>query len=94
MGLGARGFIGREPTRQRSIGFTVKTQSPASWSAWIEIAGTFYNLWSSVALPAIAPAVFIDFLIPGFPPVGQVFVLTALTSASGSCLDWKTVNTQ
>jgi uncharacterized repeat protein (TIGR03803 family) len=75
------------------IGFTLKTPAPASWSAWIEIAGTFYTLWSSVALPVISPAVFVDLPIPGFPPVGQVFVLTTLTSASGSCVDWKTVTT-
>jgi hypothetical protein len=76
------------------LGFTLKTPTPASWSAWIGIQGSFYTLWSSVALPTIGPAVFFDLPIPGFPPVGQVFMLTTLTTGSGICLDWKTVNAQ
>ena len=76
------------------LGFTLKSQTPASWSAWIGIQGHFYNLWSGVALPAITPALFFDLPIASFPPVGRVVMITTLSTGAGVCLDWKTVNTQ
>ena len=76
------------------LGFTLKTLSAASWSSWIVIQANVYPLWVSAALPIITPSVFVDLPIPGFPHVGQVFMLTTLTTTSGACFDWKTVNTQ
>ena len=62
------------------LGFTLKSQTPATWSTWMVIQGQVVKLWASVAVPVVDPAVFLDIPIPGFPHLGQVVVLTTLTT--------------
>jgi uncharacterized repeat protein (TIGR03803 family) len=78
------------------LGFTLMTKSPATWRTWLAVPGPpvlTAQLWS-VPIPAVEPAVFTSAPIPAFPHIGRLFVLTALSTASGAvCADWKMVDT-
>lgn len=77
-----------------TIGFTLKTTSSASWSAWLGVPNQAVTLWSGVTLPAIQSPVSFSVPISGFPAIGPVYVVTSLATSGGSfCASWKLVNT-
>jgi hypothetical protein len=50
-------------------------------------------LWSA-PIPAISPATSFNVPIPGFPPLGTVYVITTLgPGTTTSCYDVKSINT-
>jgi hypothetical protein len=75
-----------------NIGFKVGATAPATWGAWLVAGGTTVPLWS-IAIPIVSPPVNFNFPVAGFPQVGNVLVLTTLTSATQMCWDLKGVNT-
>ena len=76
-----------------TIGFTLSTPVPATWSVWLVAFNTPIWLWS-IAIPALSPPVTLNLPIPGFPPIGTVYVATTVGTASQtSCSDVKSVNT-
>jgi len=78
------------------LGFTVRTKTAATLHAWLGVPGPPVRtapLWS-VPIAASDPAVFGEVALPGFPHIGNLFVLTALTSDGGPvCADWSLVDT-
>ena len=76
-----------------SLNFNLGTVTPATWNIFLSIQNTTIRL-SSLAIPAIDPAVQFGVNIPGFPALGKVGVLTTLVGPSGIvCSSWRTVNT-
>jgi hypothetical protein len=77
-----------------NIGFTIKTAIPVQWSAWIAWQNNFVPLWS-VEIPAVPTAISFTVPIPGVPPIGNVAVLTTMSSSAYGlmCGDWKFVDT-
>jgi hypothetical protein len=77
-----------------NIGFTIKTAIPVLWSAWIAWQNNLVPLWS-VQIPAVPTAVSFTVPIPGVPPLGNVAVLTTMSSATYGlmCGDMKLVDT-
>jgi hypothetical protein len=77
-----------------NIGFTIKTAIPVLWSAWIAWQNNFVPLWS-VQIPAVPTAVSFNVPIAGVPPIGNVAVLTTMSSATYGlmCGDLKLVDT-
>ena len=69
------------------------TPEQANWSVWLFIPNTgFIQLWS-VSLPVV-PTVSFPFPIPGFPPLGTVGIVTALTGPGGvMCFDVEFIDT-
>lgn len=78
------------------LGFTLRTKTPGTWRTWLAQTGPTdrtVRLWS-VPILATNPALFASVPLRGFPRVGEVFVLSALTTPTGTvCADWKVVNT-
>jgi uncharacterized repeat protein (TIGR03803 family) len=78
-----------------NMGFTVMTTRPATWKTWLAAPGPPEQsklLWS-VGVPVIPGPVSVNVPIPNFPPIGDVFVLTALQTPQGIlCADWKLIN--
>jgi hypothetical protein len=71
----------------------VGSTTPGTWNAWLLAQGSTIQLWS-MPIPVVSPAKTFNVPIPGFPSVGNVFVITTLTTTGGaSCVDWKGVNT-
>jgi acid phosphatase len=76
-----------------TLGFTLASAVPATWSAWLIARQTSYKLWSA-QIPAVFPAVSFNLPIPAFPPLGTVSVVTTLAPVGGSpCGDLKSVDT-
>jgi uncharacterized repeat protein (TIGR03803 family) len=76
-----------------TMGFTLKTATPATWSTWlVPFSGGAANLWSVPILTPVSPAVAFD--VPfAFPAIGNVLALTTLTTQAGmACADWQVVN--
>ena len=62
-----------------NIDFTVGTTTLTTWNVYLYVYGIFVPLWS-IPLPAISPPVTIPVPIPGFPPIGEIGVLTLLAT--------------
>ena len=60
-----------------TMGFTVATPVAANWNVWLYAANTLVPLWAA-PIPAISPAMSFNVPIPGFPPLGTIYVLTTL----------------
>jgi virginiamycin B lyase len=76
-----------------ALRIVLKSDTPAWWGAWLAFDDTVVPMWIAT-IPAVAPAVFYDLRIPGYPQVGTVGVLTILTNTSAQiCGDWLTVDT-
>ena len=78
-----------------TMGFTLKTPTPATWSTWlVPFSGGAANLWSVPILTPVSPAIAFDLPFARFPAIGDVLALTTLTTQAGiACADWKVVNT-
>jgi len=77
-----------------TLGFSIKTAIPVVWNVWIGWQNSFVPLWS-VEIPAVPTAVSFALPIPGVPPMGNIAVLTTMSSATYGlmCGDWKMVDT-
>jgi uncharacterized repeat protein (TIGR03803 family) len=76
-----------------TLGFTLKTLTPATWTSWLLHAGGVANLWS-VPIAAQTSAISFDLPIDGFPNIGDILVVTTLTTQTSSiCAAWQVVNT-
>lgn len=77
-----------------TLDFYVGTSGAVTWSVWLFFLNQTIPLWS-IPLPAIESPVSVSIPIPGFPNLGSVGVLTALTTLEGGiiCSDWETVDT-
>jgi uncharacterized repeat protein (TIGR03803 family) len=76
-----------------NIGFTLQSATASTWSTWLITTTTSINLWS-IPIPILSPAVSLTLPLSGFPQIGNVSVLTALTPSTGPiCVDLKSVNT-
>jgi hypothetical protein len=76
------------------IGFTIKSLTPTTWSTWIAFQNSFIPLWS-LPIPAVPAEVSFTLPIPGFPQIGNVAVLTTMSSPAYGlmCGDLKVVDT-
>jgi hypothetical protein len=77
------------------LNFSIGATEPATWSTFLVSHYGVSRLWS-VPIPAInPPAVFVVPIGPGIPSVGQIGVLTMLSTDTAGilCAAWKTVNT-
>ncbi|MFB3828799.1 MAG: choice-of-anchor Q domain-containing protein [Bryobacteraceae bacterium] len=77
-----------------NLGFLLGTLSPARWSAWLASKNGVSPLWA-FDLPAIQPPLSFNVPISNFPALGNVGVLTTLTTTAKGlvCWDLDTVNT-
>jgi uncharacterized repeat protein (TIGR03803 family) len=72
---------------------TVRAETTAWYGAWMVIDSVAYPFWGD-SIPRISPGQFFDVTMPGFPPVGNVSMLTWLQTTAGDvCADWETVDT-
>jgi hypothetical protein len=77
-----------------SLAFTIGTQEPATWNVWLTVQSDIIRLLSA-PLPTIDPLIQIPITIPFFPPLGNIGVLTTLTTPDEGiiCSDFATVDT-
>ena len=75
-----------------NLGFTLETAAPATWATWIATSTGSAQLWS-ISIPAVTPAASFTVPLAPFPHVGDVFVVSVLSSAGAVCADIKAVNT-
>jgi hypothetical protein len=77
-----------------TIGFTIKSAIPTTWSTWIAWQSNLIPLWS-LQIPAVPTAASFTVPIPGVSPSGNVAVLTTMSSPTYGlmCADWKVVDT-
>jgi uncharacterized repeat protein (TIGR03803 family) len=77
-----------------TMGFTLKSAAPATWSTWLIAPAASTNLWS-IPIPVISPAVSFSVPVPGIPSVGNIVVLSILSLTTGPvCADVKIVKTE
>ncbi len=76
------------------MGFDVGTPFPATWNVWMSVQSVTFLLWSA-PLGVIDPPISFPLVIPGFPQLGTIGVLTTLTTPDEGiiCSDLETVNT-
>ena len=77
-----------------NLGFTLKTSLPTTFGLWLGVSGSIVNLFSA-PLPAIPAGLSFNVPIPGFPHLGNIWVLSALSTPAGGmlCVDNKVVAT-
>ena len=77
-----------------TVGFTIATTVPTTWSTFLFVQNTLVPLWSA-AIPAITPAVSLSVPLSGVPHLGYVFGVSLMSTASGGvvCADFEVVNT-
>ena len=77
-----------------TMGLGLRTSIPFTWSVSLFALNTAIPLWS-VPIPSVSPAVSFDVPFAGFPAVGQVFGVSALSAPTGEvvCADFATVLT-
>ncbi len=75
-----------------SLGFTLQSAAPATWSTLIVTPSGAATLWS-LALPGVTPAASFTVPIATFPNIGNIFVVTVLSGPGAVCADIKAVNT-
>lgn len=75
------------------LGFVLQNSAPATWGTWLLHTGGVVRLWS-IPIPAVSPAISFHVPIAGFPSIGFVGLLTAIsTPTQAICFDFKIVNT-
>ena len=76
-----------------TLDFERATVDPVIWNVWLSIFNTTTSAWS-VALPAIAEPANFPVVLPNFPSLGTVGVLTTLVTAEGIvCSNFEVVDT-
>jgi len=77
-----------------TMDFTVGPPTAAKWNVFLSVADVVVPLFS-IPLPAISPPFEFPLVIPGFPNLGGIGVLTTLTTPAAGiiCSDWDTVVT-
>jgi uncharacterized repeat protein (TIGR03803 family) len=77
------------------MGFTLMTEFPTVWSAWLVTSQETRILWS-IPIPSVSQSTSFVVPIPGFPRIGRVAVATTVsTSFLGTlCADAKTIDTR
>lgn len=76
-----------------TLDFEVGTIEPATWNVWIAWQTTTTQI-RSTGIPVIDPPSPVSINLAAFPPLGNVGVLTSLTTPAGiTCSAWQTVDT-
>jgi hypothetical protein len=76
-----------------NIGFTLETPTPTTWKVWLIAQNTTIPLWS-IPIPTVTPAVSVNVPIPGIPAIGNILVVTTLSTGSQmGCWDVKAIDT-
>jgi hypothetical protein len=77
-----------------NVGFTIKSAIPTSWSTWVAFQSSLIRLWS-LDIPAVPTAVSFNVAIPEVPPLGNIGVLTMMSSGTYGlmCGDWEVLDT-
>jgi uncharacterized repeat protein (TIGR03803 family) len=77
-----------------SLGFTLESAVPTTWSTWAIFSGGVANLWSA-PIPAVHPRVSFTVPISGVPPIGGIGLLTVMSTPSQGvvCFDWQVTDT-
>lgn len=75
-----------------SVGFTIETSTPATWSTSVTFGDFTVPLWS-IQIPAVSPPVSFTIPFANVPHVGTLSFTTVLTSSQTSCQDTRSIDT-